>query len=111
MDCFEARKQLYEKIDRESKKYNDINLDLEIRIKSVLEECGIDTDIMNNVYIGKEVKLPGVFGCYMTDGKLISYVTNERAEIFSREHADFAAFMMMFIRTAPISKLYHTYGN
>ena len=110
MDSCEARKQLYQKVAEASEKYGDAKLDLKIRIKSVLEECGIDTDVVNNVYIGEDVNLPDAFGCYLSEGKIVAYFTNNKAIKITREYEDFPAFMWMFVQEAPKSSLYQNYS-
>ena len=110
MDSCEARKQLYKKVAEASEKYGDAKLDLKIRIKSVLEECGIDTDVVNNVYIGEDVHLPDAFGCYLSEGKIVAYFTNDKAIKITLEYEDFPAFMWMFVQEAPKSSLYQNYS-
>mgnify|MGYP003293632489 CR=1 FL=1 len=106
MDYRDLQNRLYKKIVKASRKYGGTESELHSKIKSVLEECDIDVAIMDNVYIGANVTFPDVFGCYLSEGKIVAYFTNDKAVKNTREYEDFVAFMWMFVQEAPRSSLY-----
>lgn len=106
MDYWDLQKQLHEKIVKASRKYGETESELHSKIKRVLEECDMDVAIMDNVYIDVNVTLPDVFGCYLSEGKIVAYFTDDKAKKFTEEYEDFAAFMWMFVKEAPRSNLY-----
>jgi hypothetical protein len=84
------------------------NLELADFIRMTLIECGFDETLMNNVYIGEDVNYPNSFGCYKEDDKIIAYFLNDQGAKRIKEYRNMTEFMIMFVRTAPLSEKYES---
>lgn len=85
------------------------NLDLENFIRMTLKNSGFDENMMSNVYIDEIVNCPNAFGCYKDNNDIVAYFTNDFGQSMERRYSDPAEFMVMFIRTAPLSEKYDSY--
>ena len=87
------------------------NLELVDFIRMSLIECGLDEALMNNVYIGEDVNYPNSFGCYRAEDKITAYFVNDQGSKRIKEYLNMAEFMIMFVRTAPLSEKYESAGK